>query len=220
MKTNRLLLLEACVETLDQAIAAEKLGAHRLELCERLDLDGLSPHPDLVESVLAQVSLPVRIMIRPKPADFSLKNTHWADLVKEVKRAKSLGVEGMVLGYLDQARWPAVEAIGELAALAYPLKVTFHRAIEQCPDLCEAIQRLIEATPIHSILTSGGGRRPLDSQDTLLTLKKLVIDQELLVCGKITAENLPYIHEQVGASAYHGRKIVGDLPGQGTQSGR
>ncbi len=214
MKTNRLLLLEACVETLDQAIAAEKLGAHRLELCARLDLDGLSPHPDLVESVLARVSVPVRIMIRPEAGDFALKQTPWSSLVKEVKRAKNLGVDGIVLGYLDSSKWPAVEAIGELAALASPLKVTFHRAIEQSPDLIEAAQRLLEATPIHSILTSGGGVSPLDNLEKLLRLKKMMKDRELLPCGKITAKNLHHVHEQVGASAYHGRKIVGDLPGQ------
>ncbi len=44
------LLLEACVESLNEAILAEKLGAHRLELCSRLDLDGLTPDYNLIEN--------------------------------------------------------------------------------------------------------------------------------------------------------------------------
>lgn len=34
---------EACVEGLTQSINAENKGADRLELCARLDLDGLTP---------------------------------------------------------------------------------------------------------------------------------------------------------------------------------
>ena len=37
------MLVEACVETLEEALQAEKNGAHRIELCSRLDLDGLTP---------------------------------------------------------------------------------------------------------------------------------------------------------------------------------
>ena len=32
------MVLEACVETLEEALKARELGAHRIELCSRLDL--------------------------------------------------------------------------------------------------------------------------------------------------------------------------------------
>ena len=46
MKNNNL-ILEACVETLEESMRAEQNGADRLELCSRLDLDGLTPDVDL-----------------------------------------------------------------------------------------------------------------------------------------------------------------------------
>ena len=34
---------EACVESYEEAVRAKDLGANRIELCSRLDLDGLTP---------------------------------------------------------------------------------------------------------------------------------------------------------------------------------
>ena len=45
------IIKEACVETLDEAILAEKKGANRVELCSRLELGGLTPNRKLVKQV-------------------------------------------------------------------------------------------------------------------------------------------------------------------------
>jgi hypothetical protein len=34
---------------------------------------------------------------------------------------------------------------------------------------------------------------------------------ELISAGKITADNLDFIHEKINGKFYHGRKIVGEL---------
>ena len=44
MELKKNILLEACVETLDEALLAQKKGAGRVEICSRLDLDGLTPN--------------------------------------------------------------------------------------------------------------------------------------------------------------------------------
>ena len=61
---------EACVETLEQAVIAERKGADRLEFCAYLAFDGLTPAPDLVKAVLNVVNIPVRVMIRPRNGNF------------------------------------------------------------------------------------------------------------------------------------------------------
>ena len=58
--------LEACVETLEEAILAEKKGANRLELCSRLDLDGLTPNLNLTKKVMKKISIPIKVMIRER----------------------------------------------------------------------------------------------------------------------------------------------------------
>jgi len=59
-------LLEICVETLDGALAAERGGADRIELCENLQVGGLTPSTDLMRAVRSQVHIPVFAMIRPR----------------------------------------------------------------------------------------------------------------------------------------------------------
>ena len=39
---------EACVDNIDDAINVEKNGANQIELCSRLDLDGLTPNKKLI----------------------------------------------------------------------------------------------------------------------------------------------------------------------------
>jgi copper homeostasis protein CutC len=47
------IIKEVCVDSLDDAINAEKNGANRIELCGRLDLDGLTPSKDLIKSAFS-----------------------------------------------------------------------------------------------------------------------------------------------------------------------
>ena len=64
------MILEACVESLDEAKKAEQLGAHRIELCENLHLDGTTPSEKLIDEVYNSLSIPVNVLIRPRDGDF------------------------------------------------------------------------------------------------------------------------------------------------------
>src|ERR1019366_1955070 len=57
-------VLEICVESFESALAAEAGGADRIELCEELALDGLTPSLDLTRRVIDAVRIPVFILIR------------------------------------------------------------------------------------------------------------------------------------------------------------
>ena len=59
------IIKEACVESLEQAILAEERKADRVELCSRLDLDGLTPNRLTIDRTIKSLSIPVKVMIRP-----------------------------------------------------------------------------------------------------------------------------------------------------------
>ena len=61
---------EACVESLQEALEAEKLGADRVELCADLSQDGITPERNIIERAKAQLKIPFRVMIRPRGGDF------------------------------------------------------------------------------------------------------------------------------------------------------
>ncbi len=58
--------IECCLESLNEAISAEKKGANQIELCRNLIDDGLTPDYKLVRTVINSVLIPVKIMVRPR----------------------------------------------------------------------------------------------------------------------------------------------------------
>ncbi|MFY0650580.1 MAG: copper homeostasis protein CutC [Cyclobacteriaceae bacterium] len=203
---------EACVETLDQCIQAEKVGANRIELCADLASDGLTPGRKLIEEVVKKVSIPVRVMIRPRAGDFDYSDEEIHEMQESVSYCKEIGVEGVVFGVCTKNRQLNIQAIDRLAGLASPLKVTVHKAIDECDDVKIQLKELIKLHNVHSVLTSGQQATAIDGMPLLSELVELAGDKiEVIACGKITNLNFDQIHKTLGAKAYHGKKIVGTL---------
>ncbi|MDH5609009.1 MAG: copper homeostasis protein CutC, partial [Cyclobacteriaceae bacterium] len=78
------MIKEACVETMAQCLAAEKAGANRLELCAHLELDGLTPEFELIERVVSSVTIPVRVMVRPRAGDFCYSPAEIEDMLQTI----------------------------------------------------------------------------------------------------------------------------------------
>ena len=69
-RPDRQVLLEVCVETVEDAVAAVAAGADRIELNSALALDGLTPTPGLLAETRRAVRVPLITMARPRPGDF------------------------------------------------------------------------------------------------------------------------------------------------------
>ena len=62
--------LEVCVDSTASALAAQRGGADRLELCANLIVGGTTPSLALVRQVKETTGLPVRALLRPRFGDF------------------------------------------------------------------------------------------------------------------------------------------------------
>ena len=86
--------LESCVTSLDASINSERNGAHRLEICDRLETAGMTPDLNLVSSILDKVKIPVRVMIRETETGFEADEEILSKMISSIKNFKELPIEG------------------------------------------------------------------------------------------------------------------------------
>ncbi len=203
------MILEACIESLDEAIYAEKAGAHILEVCSDLSLDGLSPSIDLVKEIQRHITLPLKIMIRPEPDSFEYTSKTFEVMKNQIQRFSKENVNGFVFGILDENKSLHLPAIRHLLSLCDGFSVTIHKAIDQCPDPVKEVSRL---KGLHSelfVLSSGAQETAFKGAEVLN--KMITVGQpnvKIIAAGKITKDNLSKHKALLKTSLFHGRRIV------------
>jgi len=206
---NNTLTFEACVETLEDALAAEKRGANRIELCSSLDQDGLTPSAELTLQCLQNLSIPVMAMVRPRGGDFVYTEAEIKQMESEIKFFKQSGVAGVVLGLLTEDGAVDVENTRRLAKLASPLEVTFHKAIDYSNDILKSFLELNSITEISRVLTSGGMDTAWNGREVLKQMQNLPERRiKIIAAGKVLPGNRAQIAEFTGVSELHGQRIV------------
>lgn len=203
------LLCEACVETLADAVAAERLGAQRLELCSALDEDGLTPSPELLRACLATLHIPVMVMIRPRAGDFVCSAAELAVMQAQIADAKAAGAAGVVFGLLTPQGDIDVVNSARLARAAAPLPVTFHKAFDALADLPAAFRVLHGIEGISRVLTSGGQATAWAGRHLLKALQEMPGRRlQIVAAGRLTPENRQQLAEFTGIREVHGKRIV------------
>lgn len=205
------MIKEACVETFEEAISAEKKGADRIELCADLHLDGLTPSFELMQRTCSALKIPVMVMIRPRGGDFVYSEEEISQMKTDIDKAKKAGAAGVVFGLLTLENQIDIENTRELAKYAQPLPVTFHKAIDLLEYPVQGATLLSEIPGITRILTSGGKATAKDGSDVIRKMIKAAGKIVILIAGKVTRENLNEIEKITGGTEFHGKKIVGDL---------
>lgn len=149
--------LEVCVDSYAAAKAAEACGADRLELCADLSVGGLTPEFGLLERLMAEGSVGVQVMVRPRSGGFIYTDDELRTMAASIVfiRERWPHVRGFVTGAILPGGVIHKEAMKRFLAAAEEYPVTFHRAFDRTRDLGEALETCV-ALGLERILTSGG----------------------------------------------------------------
>jgi copper homeostasis protein len=196
------ILLEIAVASLERALAAQRAGAHRLELCAALETGGLTPSLALVRQVRAAVTLPVHVLIRPRAGSFFYNDNEFVQMKSEVAAFRAEGIQGVVAGILSSDRTVDIARTRELASLASPLPVTFHRAFDETPDLKQALDDVIRAGA-QRVLTSAGAPSAADAPEAIRQLIAQAGDRIILPGGGLHPGNISRVAQLPGVRELH-----------------
>ena len=148
-------LLEVIVCSVEDAIEAEKGGAHRLEVVRDLQVGGLTPSCELVRKIKSVVALPLRVMLR-ESVGFEVSGAEEVErLCVAANRFASLEVDGLVLGFLKDGEID-VELTQHVLACAPHVRATFHHAFEDARDKLRALSELKRLPQVDRVLSHGG----------------------------------------------------------------
>lgn len=200
---NPQVLVEVCVDSVASALAAERGGAARVELCSSLIEGGITPSAGLIEMTRAAVSVALHVMIRPRAGDFYYDGEEFEIMQRDIALAQRLGANGVVFGILDVEGNVDIARTRQLVDLARPLAVTFHRAFDMTADLFRALDDVC-AAGADRVLTSGGEPTSPQGRETILQLVKQARGRIVIMPGSgIQPENARSLVDQTGATEVH-----------------
>ena len=196
-------ILEVCCADLQSVRAAKEGGAHRVELCQALGLDGLTPSAGMIASAV-DMGIPVQVLIRPREGDFVYSKDEVLCMQRDICIAKQLGANGVVIGALKPDGSIDEETIRCLVGEAEGLSITFHRAFDVCKQPEEALEQII-SLGCHRLLTSG--QAPTAEQGIPL-LKRLVEQSSgriiIMPGAGVNPQNAHRILSETSAHEIHG----------------
>ncbi len=193
--------LEIVAQSPDDALAAERAGADRLELVSALSLGGLTPSIGMVEETLSSCKLPMVAMLRPRSGGFAYSEVDVAAMARDGRRFLAAGARGLVFGVLTPDGALDLKANARLVKLGG--EAVFHRAFDLLRDPSEGLERLIDLG-FRRVLTSGGVGSTMENLDALANLVERAEGRiEVLVGGGIRPSNVRTVVSRTGVSQVH-----------------
>lgn len=194
---------EVCLQSVDGAIAAERGGAQRVELCAALIEGGITPSIGTIQMCRDAVDVDIMVMIRPRGGDFVYSEWELDTMVRDIHACKRIGVTGVVFGMLNLDGTVARTQVQRLMQAAGDLDVCFHRAFDVCCEPLYALDELIDLG-VTRVLTSGLAPTVPEGAGLIreFVLRAVGRIEILPGCG-ITPENVAEIVAATGVDQFH-----------------
>jgi len=199
--------VEIAVQDVAGVRIALEAGASRVELCQALELGGLTPSAGLIEAAVAaaaEASNPgfVHVLVRPRAGGFVYDADEIALIVRDIRLVRALGADGVVVGALTNAGALDLDAIDAFLDAADGLDLTVHCAVDASADPLAAVGALA-GTGVRRVLTSGGAADCRTGRETLALMAAEVRGAlELMAGGGVGVDDIGVL-AAIGVDAVH-----------------
>ena len=205
--SNGKLYLESCCTSLEDVKKACRCGASRIELCERIDLGGITPSGKFLADSLSASTIPVNMMIRPRGGDFVYSEEEILQMIEDIRSYKKTGLNGFVFGCLTPENEVDISAMKRLMAEVGGKPVTFHRAFDSVANPEKALEDIISLGCTH-LLTSGNMEDAFAGRFNIARLVEQAAGRITIIAGKgIRPQNLKQIAIDSKAPQFHGTSL-------------
>ncbi len=213
-------LLQVIATSVADCVVAEENGADTIELCSALELGGLTPSLGLYREARKACSLPIGVMLRPRPGGALYSDVEYAVMLADAEAFDEAGASSFVVAFINdegEVDWNRCRDLRKQFRGTY---LTFHRAFDLLADPEHALGQL-EDLQFNAVLTSGKSASALDGAATIRSYADEWRDRPILIpAGGVTVANMRQIIEITGCQEIHGSfsKYVDDpslatLPG-------
>lgn len=196
-------VFEICVDSPESALAAQRGGADRVELCDNLAEGGTTPSIGSIQIARELLNIKLHVIIRPRGGDFLYSDIEFELMKRDITAAKRAGVDGLVFGILHQDGSIDKPRNRKLVELSRPMAVTFHRAFDVCSEPFIALEDLIEIG-LDRILTSGQQPTATEGTELIAKLVETAGDRiSIMACGGLNAQNIANVTKVTRAREFH-----------------
>lgn len=194
--------VEIAVQDPEGARIALAAGARRLELCQALDVGGLTPSLALLEAVLDAVDpATVNVLVRPRGGGFVYSVDEVALVTADIRACVERGAGGVVVGALTERGGLDVDTLRRWRDAAGPAALVFHRAVDAAVDPAAVFDALVREG-VDRVLTSGGATRSIDGVRALADFASRSGQVEVMAGGGVRPADIPALFA-AGVDAVH-----------------
>lgn len=207
-KTSYSKLLEVACFNLDSCLLAQKAGADRIEFCADYSVGGLTPNiADIIKAKEA-LNIPVHVIIRPRGGDFVYNEGELTQIKQDILFCKAHEINGVVFGALTPDHKIDTEVNKVLVDLAGEMSTTFHRAIDECGNIEEAMNDLI-GLGFKRVLTSGRKANASEGRQQLKQLQEEFGEKIIVIPGGgIRSTNIEQLISETGCFEFHSAALT------------
>lgn len=198
------MLLEVCVDSVEQGLVAAACGAQRIELNCALAVGGLTPSLAAVEQLCEKVQVPIIAMLRPRPGGFCFSPAELTQMQRDAELLLKAGASGIAFGCLTPQLQVDPTAVKNLVEVAGSAETVFHRAIDWTTSLPDALSLLIELG-VTRVLTSGGEKTAWSGRAMIKQLIQQADGRiEVLPASGIRSTNVCELIKETSCNQIHG----------------